>query len=54
MLAPTDVGGHKINSCFVMMQVQDGKFKRVFPKKKGEFSCNDKKNLVTVELDQVQ
>jgi hypothetical protein len=54
MLAPTDVGGHKINGCFVMMQVDDGKFKRVFPKKKGKLSCNDKKNLVTVELDQVQ
>ncbi|MBA2326132.1 MAG: ABC transporter substrate-binding protein [Actinobacteria bacterium] len=54
MLAPTDVGGHKLNSCFVMMQVKDGKFKRVFPKAKGEFSCNDKKNLVTVEVDQIQ
>jgi len=26
----------------------------VFPKAKGEFSCNDKKNLVTVEVDQIQ
>jgi hypothetical protein len=37
-----------------MMQVKDGKFKRVFPKEKGTHSCNDKKNLVTVKIDQVQ
>ncbi|MGQ0803670.1 MAG: ABC transporter substrate-binding protein [Actinomycetota bacterium] len=54
LLAPTDVGGRQINSCFVMMQVKDGKFKRVFPKEKGTHSCNDKKNLVTVEVDQIQ
>jgi hypothetical protein len=54
MLAPTDVGGRKINSCFVMMQVRDGEFKRVFPKAKGTHSCKDKKNLVTVEIDQIQ
>jgi hypothetical protein len=54
LLAPTDVGGRVPNSCFVMMQVKDGKFKRVFPKEKGTHSCNDKKNLVTVKIDQVQ
>jgi hypothetical protein len=52
MLAPTDVGGHGLSSCFVMMQVKDGKFKRVFPKAKGEFSCSDK-NLVENQIDQV-
>ena len=54
MLGPTDVGGRVGNSCFVMMQVKDGKFKRVFPKEKGTHSCKDNKNLVEVQLDQVQ
>ena len=54
MLAPTDVGGRQINSCFVMMRVEDGEFERVFPKKKGTHSCKDRRNLVTVEVDQVQ
>src|SRR6266536_818318 len=35
MLGPTDVGGHKLNGCFVMSQVKGGKFTRVYPKKKG-------------------
>jgi ABC-type branched-subunit amino acid transport system substrate-binding protein len=50
MIGPTDVGGHKVNGCFVTMQIQDGKFVRVFPKKKGTLNC-DKKNTVQVKLD---
>jgi hypothetical protein len=52
MLGPTDVGDHKINGCFVMMQVKNGKFVRVYPEEKGTHDCN-KKNLVRVKLDQV-
>jgi len=50
MLAPTDVGSRTLSDCFVLMQVKNGEFKRVFPKKKGTFSCNEK-NRATVKLD---
>jgi len=33
MWGTTDVGARKAGPCFFMMQVQDGKFKRVYPKK---------------------
>ncbi len=48
MLGPTDVGGHTPNGCFVLLQVQDGKFKRVFPKEKGTVECG---KPVKVKLD---
>jgi ABC-type branched-subunit amino acid transport system substrate-binding protein len=51
MLGPTDVGGHKLNGCFVLTQVKNDKYVRVFPKEKGAFSC-DKKNVTTVKIDQ--
>ncbi len=50
MIGPTDVGGHVPNGCFVLVQVQDGKFKRVYPKEKGTLDCK-KRNLVEVQLD---
>jgi hypothetical protein len=50
LIGPTDVGGHKVNGCFMTMQIKDGKFVRVFPKKKGTLNC-DAKNTVKVELD---
>jgi hypothetical protein len=51
MLGPTDVGGHKLNGCFVLTQVKGGKYVRVFPKEKGTLNC-DSKNVTTVQLDQ--
>ena len=51
MLGPTDVGGHKLNGCFVLTQVKNGKYVRVFPKAKGTLNC-DSKNATTVQLDQ--
>jgi hypothetical protein len=51
MLGPTDVGGKKVGGCFVLTQVKNAKYERVFPKKKGTFNC-DKKNVVTVKIDQ--
>jgi hypothetical protein len=51
MLGPTDVGGKKLNGCFVLTQVKNGKYVRVFPKEKSTFSC-DRKNVTTVQLDQ--
>ncbi len=50
LIGPTDVGGRKVNGCFATMQIRDGEFVRVFPKKKGTLNC-DRKNTVKVELD---
>jgi hypothetical protein len=51
MLGPTDVGGHKLNGCFVLTQVKNGKYVRIFPKDKGTLNC-DSKNVTTIKLDQ--
>ena len=51
MLGPTDVGGQKLNGCFVLTQVKGGKYVRVFPKEKGTLNC-DSKNVTTIQLDQ--
>jgi Periplasmic binding protein len=51
MLGPTDVGGKKVNGCFVLTQVKNGKYVRVFPKEKGTLNC-DSKNVTTIKLDQ--
>jgi Periplasmic binding protein len=51
MLGPTDVGGHQLNGCFVLTQVKNGKYVRVFPKEKGTLNC-DAKNVVKLQLDQ--
>jgi len=51
MLGPSDVGGHKINGCFLLMQVKGGKYVRVFPKQANTFDCNPK-NVFTIKLDQ--
>jgi len=51
MIGPTDVGGKKLNGCFVLTQVKNGKYVRVFPKQKGTLNC-DGKNVTTVQLDQ--
>jgi ABC-type branched-subunit amino acid transport system substrate-binding protein len=51
MLGSTDVGGRKVGPCVVMLQVKDGKFVRVHPKKKATFDCagGTKKVNVTFE-----
>ncbi|HMG26615.1 MAG TPA: ABC transporter substrate-binding protein [Acidimicrobiia bacterium] len=51
MLGPTDVGGKKLNGCFVLTQVKNGKYVRIFPKEKGTLNC-DSKNVTTIQLDQ--
>jgi ABC-type branched-subunit amino acid transport system substrate-binding protein len=50
MIGKTDVGDHKVNGCFMTMQIKSGKFVRVFPTKKGTLNC-DAKNTVQVKLD---
>jgi hypothetical protein len=51
MLGPTDVGSKQLNGCFVLTQIKNGKYVRVFPKEKGTINC-DSKNVVKVQLDQ--
>jgi hypothetical protein len=50
MIGTVDVAGRVPTPCFALLQVQDGKFVRVTPKKKGTFNCA-KKNLQQVKLD---
>ncbi len=50
MIGETDVGGHEANGCFMTMQIKNGKFVRVFPKKKGTLNCATK-NTSKVQLD---
>jgi len=49
MMAPTDVGDRTPGSCYAVMQVQNGEFERVHPKKAATFDCKSK--LITLELD---
>jgi hypothetical protein len=39
MLAPIDLAGRTISNCSVTLQVQDGDYVRVSPKKAGTFKC---------------
>jgi hypothetical protein len=39
MLAPIDLAGRQISNCSVTLQVQDGEYVRVSPKKPGTFKC---------------
>jgi hypothetical protein len=41
-----------VSDCFVMLQVKDGAYTRVFPEEKGTLSC-DPANVVTVDIDTV-
>jgi hypothetical protein len=50
MMGATDVGDRVPSSCFALLQVQDGDFKRIHPKKKATFDCK-KSNRVTLQLD---
>ena len=49
MIPPTDIGGRSGSACFVLMQVQGGKFVRVQPKKPGEFDCTGKLGDITLD-----
>jgi ABC-type branched-subunit amino acid transport system substrate-binding protein len=52
-IGKVDVGGKVTSSCFVLEQVQNGKFVRVWPKKKGTFDCTPS-NHVTVKADLIK
>ena len=51
MLGTTDVGARKNSPCFMMVQVRNGKFVRVYPTKKGSFDCKaSNRRLVKLDL----
>jgi len=50
MMGERDMGGHVPSPCYVLTQVQGGKFVRVFPKKAGTFEC-DTKGTYNLKLD---
>jgi ABC-type branched-subunit amino acid transport system substrate-binding protein len=52
-IGKANVGGKVTTSCFVLTQVQNGKFVRVWPKKAGTFDCK-KSNHVTVKADLIK
>jgi ABC-type branched-subunit amino acid transport system substrate-binding protein len=52
-IGKANVGGKVTTSCFVLEQVQNGKFVRVWPKKKGTFDCTPS-NHVTVKADLIK
>jgi len=45
-------GDGSFSNCFLIMQVKDGKFVRVYPTEAGKMDCNAS-NLVTVNVDPV-
>jgi hypothetical protein len=50
IVGQTDVSTHAPSPCFVLAQVVNDKWKRVYPTKAGTFDCN-KKNLVTLKFN---
>jgi Periplasmic binding protein len=50
MIGKTDVGKRIPSSCFDLLQVKNGEFTRIYPKKPGTFDCKPS-NLVTLKLD---
>jgi hypothetical protein len=51
MLGPTDVGGRKVSPCGAILQVKNGKFVRVHPKKKGTLDCAGGTKTVNVTFE---
>lgn len=46
-----DIGNRTLGPCFAILQVKNGKWVRVFPKKKGTLDCKSKLTSVRVELE---
>jgi hypothetical protein len=45
MIATTDIGTKALSPCFMLAEWKNGKYSRVYPKKKGTFDCN-KSNVI--------
>ncbi len=51
MIGASDVGGRRFGPCYLVMQIKNEKWVRVFPKKPGTFDCTAE-NLTSVKVDQ--
>ena len=50
MIGTMDPAGRVASPCFMLLQVKNAKYVRVYPKKAGTFDCK-KRNLIHVKLD---
>jgi hypothetical protein len=50
ILGPTDIGAKVPSDCFAILQVQRGRFARVYPKAAATFDCH-RSNTRTISLD---
>ena len=50
MFGKIDLAGRHTSPCHVLLQVKNGQFARVFPKKPGTFDCNPR-NVIKTKLD---
>ena len=50
IIGPTDIGNHLQSACFVLAQIQNGQWQRVWPAKAGTFDCSSS-NLATIKLN---
>ncbi|HEY6317914.1 MAG TPA: hypothetical protein VI462_08515, partial [Acidimicrobiia bacterium] len=50
MLGTTDIAGRVPSPCYMLTQVKNGKFVRVYPSKPGTLDCS-KRNVVKFQLD---
>jgi hypothetical protein len=48
LVGPTDIGGRTPNGCFVLLQVEAGRFPRVSPVERGSLDCGAD-NLVVLD-----
>jgi ABC-type branched-subunit amino acid transport system substrate-binding protein len=51
MIVKTDVAGKTPSNCIAIVQVQNGKWVRVDPLKKGTFDCSEPGGITTINLD---
>jgi len=54
LLGDVDIASRKTGRCFVVVQVQNGKWVRVDPVKKGTFDCDQPDGLTKLSLDPVK
>jgi ABC-type branched-subunit amino acid transport system substrate-binding protein len=51
MIGTSDIGGRRFGPCYLVMQIKDQKWVRVYPKQPGTFDCTAK-NVMSVKVDQ--
>ncbi len=52
MIGVTNVANRIPSGCFLMMRIQNAKYVRQYPAKKGTFDCNPK-NAITIKADYI-